>query len=609
MPENTITEEKDKKPKEKKEKDSINLIYMIRKIYPICFKSNPQYFVFNQILGMLQGLSYGVIVMVTQVFFDTIYNASTGKSNFNSVVIMFIVYVMFTFANDILHATHNFTGSVQHARILGYMNAEIIKKSALFDPIEYENPKRLDDINKASNGTSAAIHFQYITSSVFSNYLPYFIFMGFYLTSLKPMLILCLLFVFVPVVTAQILRSAVFSKLEDKSAPIRREFDAYNDAACGKGFFKETRNLGSFKYLKSLIENSIHSLNSAIWGANKRSALINFGFNTLSLMGYGGILFLLVKYLLDGEISVGAFAAIYNSIGTLYSIMNYMITEDIGNFANNFGQIRNFLRFLEIPTDKRPEIIISKKDSITVENVSFTYPNAEKQSLKNINLVIKPRETIAIVGENGAGKTTLVKLLTGMYKPTEGTVKIGETDVNSISYRSLFESVSGVFQKYQRYALTLKENIQISEFTDETDGKVERILIENNIDKDNLHNFPNGLNTILSREFDGTDLSGGQWQRIAIARGFYRNSDIIVLDEPTASIDPIEESAIYKKFVEVANEKTAIIVTHRMGSAKIAKRIVVMKEGKIVETGSHDELVNSGGVYAQMYSAQAGWYN
>ena len=114
---------------------------------------------------------------------------------------------------------------------------------------------------------------------------------------------------------------------------------------------------------------------------------------------------------------------------------------------------------------------------------------------------------------------------------------------------------------------------------------------------------------MLSREFDGVDLSGGQWQRVAIARGFYRESDIIVLDEPTASIDPIEESAIYKKFVEAAKEKTAIIVTHRMGSAKIAGRIVVMRDGEIAEIGSHDELVKSGGIYAGMYAAQAGWYN
>jgi len=613
MPDNNAETKKKVKEKEKKEKDPINIFYMAKKIYPICFKSKPSYYIVNQTLSVFHGVSHGANVMIAQMFFDAVHRASTGDNSVGGVIIALILFVAFKLASDLLNAVHNFTHSVQWNRILGYMNMEINKKSALIDPVEYENPKRLDDINKAANGANSAIHFHIATSTVITFYLPYFIFMGFYLTSLKPMLLLCLLFVFVPVATAQILRSSVFSKLEDKAAPIRRERDAYDDAACGKGFYKETRNLGSFRYLKNLLVNTIGSLNAAIWGANKKSALIDFGFNTLSLLGYGGIMFLLVKYLLDGPetgISVGAFAAVYNSIGMLFAIMNEVISRHLGHLADNFGQIRNFLRFLDIPSDNRENLNISKKEGITIENASFKYPNAEKDSLKNINLTVHPGETIAIVGENGAGKTTLVKLLTGLYKPTEGSVRIGETDVNTINYRSLFENVSGVFQKYQRYALTLKENVQIADFADgNTDGKVENTLSENHIDKDDADIFPNGLETMLSREFDGVDLSGGQWQRIAIARGFYRDSDIIVLDEPTASIDPIEESAIYKKFVEVAESKTAVIVTHRMGSAKIAERIVVMKDGEIAEIGSHDELVSNGGVYADMYIAQAGWYN
>lgn len=398
--------------------------------------------------------------------------------------------------------------------------------------------------------------------------------------------------------------SSVFSKLEDKVAPFRREMVAYQGAAGGK----ETRNLGAFRYFKNLLEDTICSFNSAIWGASKRSALIDLLSNTLSLLGYGGILFLLVKYLLSGEISVGAFAAIYNSIGMLFGIMEEF-TSRIGTHSNNFGLIRNFLRFLDMPSDNRANLVISKKYGITMENVSFKYPNAEKDALRNINLKIKPGERIAIVGENGSGKTTLVKLLIGLYKPTEGSVKIGETDVNTVSYKSLFGKVSGVFQKYQRYAFTLKENVSISDLTSEySDEKIEKMLVQNNIDKNNKDIFPNGIDTMLSREFDGIDLSGGQWQRIAIARGLYRESDIIVLDEPTAALDPIEESAVYTKFVEIAKNKTAIIVTHRQGSAKIAERIVVMNNGQIAEIGSHDELMSNGRLYYDMYTAQATWY-
>jgi ATP-binding cassette subfamily B protein len=594
----------------KKEKDPINIFYMIKKIYPICFKSKPSYYIANQAVSVIHGVSHGANVMVAQLFFDAVYRASTGSETVGGVIAALFIFVAVRLATDLLNAVHNFTHMVQWKRVLGFMNSEINKKSALIDPVEYENPKRLDDINKAANGADSAIHFHIATSTVLSFYLPYFIFMGFYLTALKPTLILCLLFVFAPVLTAQILRSSVFSKLEDKVAPIRREFGAYNDAACGKGYYKETKNLGSFRYLKSLLEDSVKSLNAAVWGANKRSALIDFGFNTLSLLGYGGIMFLLVKYLLDGEISVGAFAAVYNSIGMLFAIMNEVISKHLGTLANNFGQIRNFLRFLDMPSDNREHLSISKKEGISLIGAGFRYPNAEADSLADISLDIAPGETLAIVGENGAGKTTLTKLITGLYKPTAGSVRIGGTDTSQASYSSLFENVSGVFQKYQRYALTLRENVQIADFGDEGgDGKIGRKLAENHIGHGDKDTFPEALDTMLSREFDGVDLSGGQWQRVALARGFYRDSDLIVLDEPTAAIDPIEESAIYKKFVEIAEDKTAIIVTHRMGSAKIARRIVVMREGKIAEIGSHDQLLLLGGLYAHMYSAQAGWYN
>jgi len=598
----------------KKEKDPINLLYMVKKIYPMCFGIKPPWhLVLTRLCAMLLHIFIAANVMVTQIFFDAVYRVSTGQGEFFDLVFAFALLVFFRLANDFVNALNYFGGEVQIVKMHGHINGEIHKKASLIAPVEYENPKRLDDIGKAMGGAGPAVTFFQFTTGFVLRYVTFFVFMGFYLTALKPALVLCLLFVFVPVLVSQILRSSVFSKLEDKAAPIRREFDAYSDAASGKGFYKETRSLGSFGYLKNLLENTIGSLNKAIWGANKKSALADFGFNTLSLFGYGGILVLLVKYLFDGEISVGAFAAVYYSIGMLFGLMEEAICSRIGTIANQYGPVRNFLRFLNMPQDTGADVEIDKKGGIAFENASFGYPNAASDSLKNINLTIEPGETVAIVGENGAGKTTLARLLTGLYKPTKGTVKIGGTDVSAASCRSLFENVSGVFQKYQRYALTLGENVRISDLGSAGDGdpdipKVEKTLAENHIDAGDRAIFPNGPNTVLSREFDGVDLSGGQWQRIAIARGFYRKSDIMVLDEPTAAIDPLEESAIYKKFVEIAKGKTAVIVTHRLGSAKIADRIVVMKNGEIAEVGTHEKLMEKGGPYADMYAAQAKWY-
>jgi ATP-binding cassette subfamily B protein len=224
----------------------------------------------------------------------------------------------------------------------------------------------------------------------------------------------------------------------------------------------------------------------------------------------------------------------------------------------------------------------------------------------NVSIEIKPGETIAVVGENGAGKTTLVRLLTGLYTPTSGKITLNGMKTSEVNNKSLFDGISGVFQNFQRYKMTLGENIKISDFFNfyQTD----LVLSESGVDFENNNTFPNEKNTMLSREFDGIDLSGGEWQRVAIARGLYRRHNIIVLDEPTAAIDPIEESRIYRKFVEISKEKTAIIVTHRLGSTKIADRVIVMDKGKIINIGSHDELMQNCKLYSEMFNAQAVWY-
>lgn len=226
----------------------------------------------------------------------------------------------------------------------------------------------------------------------------------------------------------------------------------------------------------------------------------------------------------------------------MFALMEEIICRHIGEITQSLGTVRNFTRFLDIPERSGEDIEIDDIPDINLKDVSFVYPSSNKLTINNINLHVKSGETIAIVGENGAGKTTLVKLMTGLYLPTNGDIFIA------------------------------------------------------------------GYDTMLSREFDGIDLSGGQWQRIAIARGFYSKHSMIVLDEPTSAIDPVEESKIYNKFKEMSEGNTSIIVTHRLGSARIADRIIVMDKGKIIEFGTHDELIKNKGKYEETYEAQSKWY-
>jgi ATP-binding cassette subfamily B protein len=320
---------------------------------------------------------------------------------------------------------------------------------------------------------------------------------------------------------------------------------------------------------------------------------------------------MLVNALLSGEITVGAFAAVFSSIGMLFAMMRGMVQNEIGSMMANMGMAHNFIRFLDLPEPQGEDATPDYSQGIVAERVSFCYPNAMQPSVKDASLTINAGETVAIVGANGAGKSTLVRLLIGLYAPNEGNVSINGMDTRKTKSAAVFAGISGVFQRFQRYWMTLGENIRIS------DGgsmvAVDTALEQAGIDI-NSKSFPQGLETMLSREFmweglPGMDLSGGQWQRVALARGLYRMHEVVVLDEPTAAIDPLEESRIYEQFVRISRDKTAIIVTHRLGSTKIADRVVVMDKGKIVEMGSHAELLQKNGVYAGMFNSQAWWYD
>lgn len=591
-----------------REQERIGFFHMTGRIYQMCRRANLPYFIFNQASILSMGLVTAGTVVATQLFFDSVYGASVGANGIKSAVLFFLLYIAAHLLSDVLDSVMNYSYNVQYMRVLGYMKREINLKSAQIDPIRYEDPRCLDEMEKCEQGAACAMSFYVTASLLVMFYLPYLAFMALYLHHLKPALVLCLAFAFVPVLVSHVLRSSVFSELEDKAAPLRRKCSAYYEACCGKEYGKETRTTGSFRYFKQLLTDAVRSLNDETWRAKKRSAAIDMILKTVSLAGYGSVLFLLIRYLLAGEISVGAFGAVFASVGTLFAAMDQIVNMHLKKIADNFGQICNFIRFLEIPTGGKRELDIDRKQPIVAEKAGFRYPNAKEPSLEDIDLTIQPGEILAIVGENGAGKTTLARLLIGLYQATSGKVRIGGTDLSEASYRARFRNVSGVFQRYQKYALTLRDNIRISDFGHGDEGKIPELLSENHINYSDKMIYPDGLDTMLSREFDGVELSGGQWQRIAIARGFYRDSEIMILDEPTASIDPIEESAIYEKFAEAARGKTAIIITHRMASARMAHRIIVMQRGRIVETGSHQELMQKKGVYEAMYTAQAKWY-
>jgi ATP-binding cassette subfamily B protein len=257
--------------------------------------------------------------------------------------------------------------------------------------------------------------------------------------------------------------------------------------------------------------------------------------------------------------------------------------------------------------------IITTLPKIEFRNVSFRYPHAKKWALKDINFVLNPGDSMAIVGENGAGKTTLIKLMIGAYEATEGEVLINDIPIKNIKRESYLDQIGALFQDFSRYEFaTLGQNVWFGDITQKYNKK--KVLealsdagLESLADK-----LEDGLEQVLSKDLiegKSADLSGGQWQRIGIARAFYRKPNILILDEPTSAVDAKSEYQIFQNIIKNQVGKTTVIISHRFSTVRKAEQIIVLEEGKITERGTHDELVVKNGTYSEMFKLQAEGYN
>jgi len=313
-----------------------------------------------------------------------------------------------------------------------------------------------------------------------------------------------------------------------------------------------------------------------------------------------------------GAIGIGDFAMYVNAAGqfgkSIYSIMYNLVGLGL---INNY--IEMYAKLLNIGNDKNTagkKTLDADEIHIEFRDVSFAYPRAEEYTLKNINIKIDPREKLSVIGENGAGKTTFIKLLCGLYKPTSGEILINGVNMDEYDHGGYIQKISAVFQDFKLFACSIKENVAFGGPDGEKTEKTEKALNQSGI-LEKINTLEHGQNTQLYRYFDenGIELSGGENQKLAISRAIYKNSQIIVLDEPTASLDPYAEYEIFSKLNAISEGKTVIFISHRLSSCKICDKIAVFHKGEIVQYGTHSELMcDQGSKYHAMYTAQSQYY-
>lgn len=301
--------------------------------------------------------------------------------------------------------------------------------------------------------------------------------------------------------------------------------------------------------------------------------------------------------------------AVIGSAATVLGLSE-TLSRNFSSLSQQYLEIKHYHTFLSLPEiDEKEKSIDIIKPHIVFDNVHFTYPKANKPVLKGVSFEISPRQRVAIVGENGAGKSTIIKLLCKLYKPDSGKITINGINLDDIPFSQLKRIYSVVFQHYSSYSLTLRENIAFGDIDKLKDDKAILDAVNKGLATEVLNKMPKGIDTNLGKlEDDGVDLSGGQWQRVAIARACVSDSAFVILDEPTSALDPVVETEILKQFIEIARDKTAVIISHRVGLCKFADKIIVMKDGQICEIGTHDSLINKNGEYKRLYTSQEQWY-
>jgi len=391
------------------------------------------------------------------------------------------------------------------------------------------------------------------------------------------------------------------------SAPEARRMRYYAEALLNPEAAKEVRLFGLLPFFRRRYLEAFGRLYQELRRARGRQALGASGLVFVSALATAAALYLGLRQALLGSGGLGSLVLLLQSVGSLQQNL-YGLVQDGGMLYESllyFERLEGFLARSSALAPSNAGRMVRGFEEIRFENVGFSYPDG-RRAMEGISFVMRRGERLALVGENGAGKTTLVKLLLRFYDPNEGRILVDGVDLRELDLKAWRRLVAAVFQDFGRYALTLRENIVLADLEHQADpARLEEAARAGGA-SELLRRL--GAEALLSKAFGGTELSLGEWQRLALARAFFRQAELLILDEPTASLDPKEEAHLYGRFAELAQGKTVLLITHRLASVQMADRILVLREGRLVEEGSHQALLRHNGVYAELWRLQAEGY-
>ncbi|MBN1562998.1 MAG: ABC transporter ATP-binding protein [Anaerolineae bacterium] len=580
------------------------------------WQSTPRWTIATIILVILQGVLPLISLYMMKLMVDTVSDgviSGTPDDFLQRVIIVVIITGVVSILTSLVSTVAGIVNQTQALIVSDYMQAIIHSKSVAVDLAYYEIPEYFDQLQRAQREAPfRPLSILQNLTQLGSNGISLVAIVGL-LTTLHPLIGVVLLIAVLPGFVVRVKYSGKrYHWLRDRTATERLTY-YYNWLLTGENSAKEVRlfNLGELfkqRYAALRIILRGEQLGLARW-----QAAVDLGASVFATVFIYGAYTFIAHQALEGVITLGSLVMYYQAFQRGQSSLRQMLSGVASLYENNLF-LSNLYEFLELepsivsPPHPQP-MPRPMQTGIEFHHVRFQYPNTERQALKDINLTIRPGEKVALVGENGSGKTTLIKLLCRLYDPTEGRITIDGIDLRDLDIVALRDEIGVILQDYARYNLSAKENIWLGNVQDDPDMEQIKTVAQYSGAAEVIQKLPQDYDTILGKLFQhGEELSIGEWQKIALARAFLRDAQLIILDEPTSAMDAKAEYEIFLKLRDLTTDRATITISHRFSTVRMADRIYVIDDGRIIESGTHDELMALDGKYAFLFQTQAQHY-
>lgn len=594
-------------------KERLGALRNLPAFFKLVWNTSPRMTLVNSLLRIVRSAIPVALLYVGKLIIDQVVQLSHNHSN-NTTHLWQLVGIEFGLAifSDAISRAITLMDSLLGDLFSNHTSIKIMEHAATLDLDQFEDAVFYDKLERARQQTvGRTILLSQVMSQVQDLITMAFLAVG--LMTFNPWLIILLLIAIIPAFLGESYFNDQSYALTRGQTPERRELDYIRYLGASDETAKEVKIFD----LSAFIVDRFRQLSNKFYHDNKRLSIQRSVWGTffamLGSVGYYAAYVVIIIRAVNGSVTIGELAFLAGSFRQLRSLLEGILTR-FTSVSQGAIYLRDFFDFFEIQPKIKPKpnpLPFPKviREGFVFENVGFKYANAERWSNRHLNFTLHPGEKLALVGENGAGKTTLVKLLARLYDPTEGRILLDGVDLREYNIVDLRLNVGIIFQDYLRYQMTFAQNIAVGNIGEQHN----RPLIENAATQSLASllaaRLPAAYDQQLGKRFaDGVELSGGEWQKVALARAYMRDAQLLILDEPTSALDARAEYEVFERFAELTKGKSAVLISHRFSTVRMANRILVLDQGELIEIGSHEELLQKGGRYAELFELQSKGY-